>query len=380
MKTSKTTQPAHSQEECGVWLDPVQLKGKAKQKCRVRPISKLLNPLAKGEGYSLAVALNFTQTKMEMPKTKQSIISTFFTPHQRVVNKTSSSGLQKFNPVQLSASSNASVTKHGSSPQNLDESGVAFEEEGKSFTKTDPPFLSETEEGMAEDPNQPPPNKKRVVEKSLLLDESEAPPQAWSLDPLFNCNQYTDSQFYQTDEKITAPTYLNESEMTFFDSLQSEEAFGNVMDVKGRTSTQKTIITSFIPEEDDDKENKSKSNKKASSPFESNCNRSEAKTILHQNQPSNDAETDEWIDSRWTKTSSLPLDKDQRDREPDENTLASLFTQDSEGFRVISHRGLQTRSPLKDHSHLVMRTYKSFEDEEEMLFTQDSQGNMVIKH
>lgn len=31
MKKSKTTHPTHSQAECGVWLDPVQLKGKVKQ-------------------------------------------------------------------------------------------------------------------------------------------------------------------------------------------------------------------------------------------------------------------------------------------------------------------------------------------------------------
>lgn len=53
------------------------------QKRHARPISKLLNPLAKGGGYSLAVALNFTQTKMEMPKTQQSSISAFFAPKRR---------------------------------------------------------------------------------------------------------------------------------------------------------------------------------------------------------------------------------------------------------------------------------------------------------
>lgn len=53
------------------------------QKCLARPISKLLNPFAEGRGYSLAVALNFTQTKMKMPKTKQSSISAFFTSQRR---------------------------------------------------------------------------------------------------------------------------------------------------------------------------------------------------------------------------------------------------------------------------------------------------------
>uniref|UniRef100_A0A3P9LUX9 Aurora kinase A and ninein interacting protein n=1 Tax=Oryzias latipes TaxID=8090 RepID=A0A3P9LUX9_ORYLA len=256
MKKSKTTMhPTHSQEECGVWLDPVQLKGKVKQKGLVRPISKLLNPLAKGEGYSLAVALNFTQTKMEMPKTKQSIISTFFTPHQR--------GKEEF-------------LLNGSSLQkaNLDESGVAHEQESKRFTETGQlsPFLDETEDEMAED---------------------------------FNTVSH----------------------------------------------------------------------------FKSNCKQSETENILHQKQ-----KTDESTDSWWTKTTSLPLEKYLGSTEPDENTMANLFTQDSEGFRVISHRGRQTRSPLRDHSNLVtgmVRTCKSFQeedDDEEMLFTQDSQGNLVIKH
>lgn len=53
------------------------------QKRLARPISKQLNPLLGGEGYNLAVALTFTQTKFEMPKTKQSSISTFFTPQRR---------------------------------------------------------------------------------------------------------------------------------------------------------------------------------------------------------------------------------------------------------------------------------------------------------
>lgn len=53
------------------------------QKQPARPISKLLNPFLRGEGYSVDVALSFTQTKIEMPKTKQSTISTFFTPQRR---------------------------------------------------------------------------------------------------------------------------------------------------------------------------------------------------------------------------------------------------------------------------------------------------------
>uniref|UniRef100_A0A3P9NMM5 Aurora kinase A and ninein interacting protein n=1 Tax=Poecilia reticulata TaxID=8081 RepID=A0A3P9NMM5_POERE len=202
MKNSKAAVQRSAQEECGIWLDTMQLKEKKRQ---ARPISKLLNPLATGGGYSLAVALNFTQTKMEMPKTKQSSISAFFAPKRR--------------------------------------------------------------------------GKQAVAVKNL-------------------------SPQKQTDHSESC--------------LAKESHF----------------------------------------------------------------------DSLWRNTRGSPLKKRQKCKEADEDSLATLFTQDSEGFRVIAHRGLQTRSPLKDQSNLstgLVRSYKPIEEEEvdeddEMLFTQDSQGNMVIKH
>ncbi|XP_053531109.1 aurora kinase A and ninein-interacting protein-like [Ictalurus punctatus] len=79
---SKTCKALSSEQECGVWLDADELRAK-KQRKLARPISKLLNPLARSGGYSVAVALNFTQTKMEMPVTKQSTISSFFLPQSK---------------------------------------------------------------------------------------------------------------------------------------------------------------------------------------------------------------------------------------------------------------------------------------------------------
>ncbi|XP_027031557.2 uncharacterized protein LOC113661496 isoform X2 [Tachysurus fulvidraco] len=83
----------------------------------------------------------------------------------------------------------------------------------------------------------------------------------------------------------------------------------------------------------------------------------------------------------------------REDQENDEESLGRLFTQDSEGFRVIAHRSKLSRRPLKDQTNsLEGREYLSIpsviplEMEEnsnpgpEMLFTQDSQGNKVIKH
>lgn len=58
------------------------------QKRLARPISKLLNPFLEGGGYSVAVALNFTQTKLEMSKAKQSSIRSFFAPQHKGMWKT----------------------------------------------------------------------------------------------------------------------------------------------------------------------------------------------------------------------------------------------------------------------------------------------------
>ncbi|XP_028820527.1 uncharacterized protein aunip [Denticeps clupeoides] len=71
----------------------------------------------------------------------------------------------------------------------------------------------------------------------------------------------------------------------------------------------------------------------------------------------------------------------------------ALFTQDSEGFRVITHRGDLSQSPLRDLAiHISMGAAPDLllansqleetesEPEAAALFTQDSQGNRVIKH
>uniref|UniRef100_A0A4W4GAB0 Uncharacterized protein n=1 Tax=Electrophorus electricus TaxID=8005 RepID=A0A4W4GAB0_ELEEL len=73
------------------------------------------------------------------------------------------------------------------------------------------------------------------------------------------------------------------------------------------------------------------------------------------------------------------------------DSLAMLFTQDSEGFRVIANRSKWVRCPLKDCTNSTegidysdipkpMEREENTDLEPEMLFTKDSQGNMVIKH
>uniref|UniRef100_A0A1A7WB61 Aurora kinase A and ninein-interacting protein n=1 Tax=Iconisemion striatum TaxID=60296 RepID=A0A1A7WB61_9TELE len=396
MKATKAALQNSSQEECGVWLDPVQLKVKAKQKRLARPISKLLNPFMNGEGYNLAVALNFTQTKMEMPKTKQSSIANFFTPHRRVLHKTSSSEIP--NPVRSLLSSISTVPtaeapgkkrERDVCPRKSDFNGVcewgnenvpetkaaaASQNQGEHIS----PLLNRQSEEF-----EAPQSKKRHIEPSL----SQLPPLAWSQDPLFTCSQDSEREFYQMDKKYTPN--VEDSESSFSDSLQFDEVFGNL---KGRTSTQNP-----------DKRHNQKGKENGRPDFLNSPTKHSSFSPLTPLSSHNGAErksssllkhTDcRWIkpgkegrfDSARSKPSTSPLTPNW---EVNEDAMATLFTQDSEGFRVIAHRDPPPRRPLKDQSNLgygMVRsgTYKPVEEddeEDEMLFTQDSQGHMVIKH
>ncbi|XP_019946282.2 aurora kinase A- and ninein-interacting protein [Paralichthys olivaceus] len=418
MKTSKPARKAAAQEECGVWLDTVQLKGKAKQKRLARrPISKLLNPFAEAGGYSLAVALNFTQTKMEMPKTKQSSISAFFTPQPRDLNEKSASDKPNMDPMQSSSSASTSTApvasgtkrRRGAHLENSDsEPGVDKEWESENVTEPEETLWLEqgetaltqnsycqSEEEQPEELN-PPQSKRRFTDTSFLPDDSQPLPQAWSQDPLLTYSQYSDSESFLNNQKNTTEENFSDC---FLNSLKSEGDFGLQMDRKGKTSTQKSFKNSYSSQLEDEKENSrylfSKSPRKHS-PFShiepvSNNKWTEAKTasprkhIRDQLWKRTDDDESSISQFKWTKPSSANFKKParkQQSREADEDSLSMLFTQDSEGFRVIAHR---VRSPLKDPSNFstgVVRTssYKSSVEEEEMLFTQDSQGNMVIKH
>uniref|UniRef100_UPI003AB03792 uncharacterized protein n=1 Tax=Centroberyx gerrardi TaxID=166262 RepID=UPI003AB03792 len=473
MKTSKPASQASAQEECGVWLDTVQLKGKAKQKRLTRPISKLLNPLAERGGYSLAVALNFTQTKIQMPNTKQSSISTFFAPQRRVLNKISISEEPNTDPVDSSSSSSTSTTcasttstpvvsgtkrKRDMDPEasdllynteerqvktahiDLGGEGAGHGWESESVTESEAPVWQEhyeashtpplntdheSEEEQSEEETSLPERKRRLTETSSLAAETHCLGQECSQEPSIACSsppysqelndpsemkRYdrithdSESEFYLTNQKHPTAKMVSDSGPVFLESLQSEEGFALWMGVEGRTSTQKSFKHLHSSQMDDEKENggssssKSPNKRSSLSPLGPLSNRkwTEPKIALSQKhipkQLWKKAE-EESLDSqhKWTKPNISPLKKrkpQQPCREVEEDSLAMLFTQDSEGFRVIAHRGLQARSPLKDHTNLSMgvvkRTsaYKSLveDEEEEMLFTQDSQGNMVIKH
>ncbi|XP_061598459.1 LOW QUALITY PROTEIN: uncharacterized protein LOC133461512 [Cololabis saira] len=403
MKTSKAPTQSLAKEDCDVWLDTVQLKGKAKQKRVARPISKLLNPFSDGGGYNLAVALNFTQTKMEMPKTKQSSLSTFFTPYRRVLHKSSEvpnrDGVKSLSSCTLTASTTTASErkrKHDACLEKSDlyESDTFVDCKRESGKVLDAPSLNmycESEEKKTEECKSPE-GKRRLTDASLLRDESQSPPQTWSQDPLFTCSQFPESELYPLDQQYTTEKNVGSSETSFLGCLQSEEAFGKLIDVKGRTSTQKLLTTSTC-QMDEDKENSrslSSDSPFKNSSFSHHGSPSDHRSQKHTGHLWNKAGKEVCFGSELTQRSSSPLKKlQQRSREVDDDSLAMLFTQDSEGFRVIAHRGLQTRSPLKDQSNLntgMVRTsaYKPAaveeEDEDDMLFTQDSQGNMVIKH
>ncbi|KAM7373183.1 hypothetical protein PAMP_008056 [Pampus punctatissimus] len=427
MKTSKPVLQTSTQEECGVWLDTVQLKGKAKQKRVARPISKWLNPFAEGRGYSLAVALNFTQTKIEMPKTKQSSISTFFAPQRRILNKMSSSEA----PAQSTSSISTDHTRIASGTKrrrdmDREMSDFYISEDQQDNTAVDHEWkckivsmpeaavwqdqtsysspqnmYHEFEEGQSEEIKLPE-RKRRLIETLSIPGDSQPLPQPWSQDPLIAYN----SEFDLTNQKYTTAKDSNDSEPSFLSSLQNYEAFVTQMDLEGKTSTQKCFKHLQLFQMDDEKENRrslSFHSPRKHSPLSHlgpllNCKQTAPMAASPRKNISEHlwkkADKEENLDSqfKWAKPRSSPLKKraaQQQNREVDEDSLLTLFTQDSEGFRVIAHRGLQARSPLEDQSNMNTGTVKRSwadksvveeDEEDDILFTQDSQGNMVIKH
>ncbi|KAJ8397310.1 hypothetical protein AAFF_G00441440 [Aldrovandia affinis] len=93
MKMRPSKAPASTQEQCGVWLDTAELRGKRTAVRPRRPISKLLNPLAPSGGYSVSVALSFTQTRLRFPAMTQSSITSFLSPRRHGKDESGSAKL-----------------------------------------------------------------------------------------------------------------------------------------------------------------------------------------------------------------------------------------------------------------------------------------------
>ncbi|XP_077362211.1 uncharacterized protein aunip [Festucalex cinctus] len=317
MKTSKGVQSNPAPEECGVWLDTVELKGKAKQKKSVRPISKMLNPLANGPRYSLAVVFNFTQTKTEMPRTKQSSISSYFSPRNKSVVASGGKRINETDGEMRDDVQDQDEERNihcGIQEQQPDEMEENIYREGQ---------RDEMQQISRHQVRELQPYEIQHIDQKVREkqpDETECKVQEDKPD------QISSSQ--------TSSVPLNQI-LKDFDI--SEEAFR--MEAEGKTSTQKPLQLAHSPHDDDEKEN----------------------NLLSE--------------------SFSPPKKRARKRE-DEDSLARMFTQDSDGFRVIAHRAW--RSPLKNHNNKVittsmMKPTKTF-THLDALFTQDSQGNMVIKH
>lgn len=248
----------------------------------------------------------------------------------------------------------------------------------------------------------PPQSKRRLTATSSSRSDGQPHLSAWSQDPLFACSQYSEGEFCLSNQKSTTAEDFIDSESYFFNSLQSEEAFGLHMGMKATTSTQKPLKHIHSSRVEDEKENslflcprsphknsvlshtECLSNHKWTDPKTLSANK-HSQVSLRKKADEKDRHDSEF---KGAKLRSSPSQKTHPHSAVDEDSLAMLFTQDSEGFRVIAHRGLQERSPLKDQSNMSTgmmrtRTYKCLVEEDEgdeMLFTQDSQGNLVIKH
>uniref|UniRef100_A0A672J5W5 Uncharacterized protein n=1 Tax=Salarias fasciatus TaxID=181472 RepID=A0A672J5W5_SALFA len=352
-----------------------------------------------------------------MPKTKQSTISTFFTARprgeylnichiklqgvvlkpfhfifvdvfvffffQKVLNKIPTSEEADTDPLQpFPSSTSTSVTglpsgrKRGREELTA-EADVVKDWERENVTESEAtPWQrhspTRNREGESEDGRferyESPQSQERLPDPSSFSD-SQPLPQAWSQDPLLTFSQYSDS-----DQQFTAEDNLSSPGESLPHSLQSEETFKNVMNGERRTSTQKTLNRRHSR----DQENSLPPSKLTSQRSFLLNNWTEPKP------PSQQKLLEENFDSQteWLKQKSPVKKRARRSRTAgDEDGLAALFTQDSQGFRVIAHRGLQARSPLKDQSNV--KTYRPpvvEEEEEDLLFTQDSQGNLVIKH
>lgn len=287
-------------------------------------------------------------------------------------------GTKRSRDIDLEVNSSEPARVH-----NLGSKTVNEEEFWQEQTENHKPAPNKNDEEMIHSPQ----SKRRVFANSSLLDDDECRLRAWSQDPLFTFSDYSQGESTLKEQNNSTEKDICHSQ--FFYSLQSEEAWGVHLDAAATTSTQESLKHINSSPLDDDKENAN------IAPFKSpNKHRTSNPKVAHTpplpkyipEHPQKKAPIEE-SQLVWIKPSSSPVKRTQLScKAEDEDSLAMLFTQDSEGFRVIAHGGTRGRSPLKDHSNINagvsrVRARKSLpEEEEEMLFTQDSQGNVVIRH
>nr|XP_055075968.1 aurora kinase A and ninein-interacting protein [Misgurnus anguillicaudatus] len=411
--TTKGTKvkPAGSatEEECGIWLDTTQLKEKKQQK--KTPISKLLNPLAKSGGYNVAVSLNFTQTKLNMPITKQSTISSFFSPKLRDSEPSASHdemytsmhtealcGVKRKHEATLEPSGTSDIStsqKFQVEQRNCDLDHVSVMEiKEQTFLHLMCGHASDEEE---------PPEKRRVfasrAEHNVLETQEywNEEVSSKSRNPHIQTIPETETLFYRESHLIRKPSeedcqnVLQSPHPKDFQEFQEKHVLGD-----HNTTIQRSILTSRPinvnhkkPKANTDQEQFLYKPKASPAKLIGKENRQPASPI-HNSHPSP-------FKRNLVLSPAKPRLKEKythSDTEMSGDSLAMLFTQDSEGFCVIAHRDQHQRSPLKDHGNGSNNTdywnnasARSLDKEEEesdleaeMLFTQDSEGNVVIKH
>lgn len=181
-----------------------------------------------------------------------------------------------------------------------------------------------------------------------------------------------------TEDAHTQKSVKDQSVTALFLSLRSATDTHNTMKRKVVKSYKEPELLEqrlqWSPVKGEDKENRPST---ALSPFKQHVWSSPAKRSSDFNR----------------KVCRTPKKSIREAQENDEDSFGTLFTQDSEGFRVIAHRTKQARCPIRDQTnsceareYLSIPSVRLLEMQEnsdrqpEMLFTQDSQGNVVIKH
>ncbi|XP_017310200.1 aurora kinase A and ninein-interacting protein [Ictalurus punctatus] len=404
---SKTCKALSSEQECGVWLDADELRAK-KQRKLARPISKLLNPLARSGGYSVAVALNFTQTKMEMPVTKQSTISSFFLPQSKkgkdADDRSSSwpsgtsstplpgahTGTKRKRELIFELDSELDdVSQHSclidSQERDADLERVSAEACNNDAENKEQQFLHliwgyQSEEGEPAGKRRPPENIQ--IEKTQQYSHETFQ----TLRSVCGENDNGSSASPSTEDVYTQELLKDQSvteENASFLAPSSATEVRNTPRGLVRSAKEPELFERrhpWSPLKREDKENRrptSPRHSAALSPFKQRVCSSPAKRSSDLNR----------------KLHRTPKKSIGAAQENDEDSFGMLFTQDSEGFRVIAHRSKRSRCPLKDQTnsregreYVSIPSVRPVETEEnsdpdpEMLFTQDSQGNTVIKH
>ncbi|XP_019728337.1 aurora kinase A and ninein-interacting protein isoform X1 [Hippocampus comes] len=389
MKTCKGVQSNPAPEECGVWLDTVELKGKAKQKKTVRPISKMLNPLAKAAGYSSAVVFNFTQTKTEMPRTKQSFISSYFSPRSK--SDVASEG-------NLGPETDGEMCEDGDAQEHDEEHNINCEIQEEQPNEMEKNIYrkrqkDEMEQNIGRKIREEQPD---MLEQKIHRELGEEQPDMMKHSI---SSKVGEEQPYEMEQNIRPPVRQpdkmkqiihgrvrkerqDETEQTLWRQVREEQP-----------DKMEREVHLNVPEEQQDEMNHSQ---ESSLPLNRNLiNFDVSEEAFRMEVQGKKTSTQKLIRLAYSslnddKKESSPLPegfsppKKRARQHDDEDSLVRLFTQDSDGFRVIAHRG--RRSPLKNRNNNIVvaaATRKPMTtpfDVKDVLFTQDSQGNMVIKH